>query len=387
MTTVRRVEGGEGPQMLSILKEHAYVDEEMKRVCAEVLDSHQYYMGPQNDRFEAEMAAHLGIRHAIAVNSGTSAFFLILKALGIGPGDEVIVPAMGFVTLAEAVAVVGARARFVDVEPETYNMDPARLEAALTPAVRAVVPAHNYGHPAEVDAVMTFARRHNLRVIEDCAHALGATYRGRSAGSWGDAAFTSFAGKIISVCGLGGMVMTNDDGIAQEVRLLRDHGRPRSGGVRFYEIQRSGYNLRLSELHAAIGRVQVQYLDAWNARRREHAARYNDAFSLVAAPVVCPITRPQVVHAFLHYTIRTDAARRDALRSHLAGRGIQSSILYPMELHLLQPYREAWGHRPGDFPVAEQMTGEILSLPNPPSMTDAMRDMVVSAVRDFFKGS
>jgi dTDP-4-amino-4,6-dideoxygalactose transaminase len=371
---------------LRILKEHGHVDDAMRRAVLEVLDSRTYYMGPQNDQFEGDVARYLGVRHAVAVNSGTSAMFLILKAMGIGPGDEVIVPAMGFVTLAEAVATAGARPRFVDVEPETFNLDPAKLEAARSSATRAVVPAHKYGHPADLDALLKFAVRNSLRLVEDCCHGFGAAYRGTYTGGIGDAGFLSFAGKSISVCGLGGMVVTNDDALAQEVRLLRDHGRPRSGGARFYEIHRIGYNMRLSELHAAIGRAQLPHLTAWNARRRAHAAAYNDAFERRRVPVVPPPTQPDVEHAFLHYTIRVPDGRRDALRAHLTVRGIQSSILYPIELHLLEPYRKAYGHSRGDFPVAEQMTQEVLSLPNPPSMTDGQRAEVIDAVEAFFRG-
>jgi dTDP-4-amino-4,6-dideoxygalactose transaminase len=379
-----RAETGDAAE-LRILKEHGHVDETMKRAVLDVLESRTYYLGAQNDRFEAEAAAMLGVSHAVAVNSGSSAMFLILKALGIGPEDEVIVPAMGFVTLAEAVANTGARPRFVDVEAETFNLDPSALAAAVTPATRAVVPAHKYGHPADLDAILAFTTHHHLRLIEDCCHAFGATLRGRAAGAWGDAGFVSFAGKSISVCGLGGMVVTNDPVISQEVRLLRDHGRPRSGGVRFYEIHRIGYNMRLSEIHASIGRAQLPHLPRWNRRRREHAAAYSDAFERYRVPVVAPTVREDVEHAFLHYTIRVPDGRRDALRAHLATRGIQSSILYPIELHLLDPYRRAYGHAPGDFPVAEQLTREVLSLPNPPSMTDAQRDEVIAAVRAFFE--
>jgi dTDP-4-amino-4,6-dideoxygalactose transaminase len=369
---------------LRILKEHGHVDDAMRKAVLDVLESRTYYMGPQNDRFEAGVAKYLGVKHAVAVNSGTSAMFLILKAMGIGPGDDVIVPAMGFVTLAEAVATAGARPRFVDVETETFNLDPAKLEAARTPATRAVVPAHKYGHPADLDAVLAFAARHSLRLIEDCCHGFGSAYRGRYTGGIGDAGFLSFAGKSISVCGLGGMIVTNDDALAQEVRLLRDHGRPRSGGVRFYEIHRIGYNMRLSELHAAIGLTQLPHLTEWNARRRAHAAAYNDAFERRRVPVVPPLTQPHAEHAFLHYTIRVPDGKRDGLRAHLTARGIQSSILYPIELHMLEPYRQAYGHSRGDFPVAEQMTREVLSLPNPPSMTDDQRSDVIDAVESFF---
>jgi dTDP-4-amino-4,6-dideoxygalactose transaminase len=371
---------------MKISKGHNYVDDEMKRACMDVLDSHQYYLGPQNDQFEAEVASFLGVRHAVAVNSGSSAMFLILQALGIGPGDEVIVPAAGFVTLAEAVAEVGARARFVDIEMETYNLDPEGLDEALTTSVKAIVPAHDYGHPADMDAIEDFAQRHDLFVVEDCCHALGAAYRGKHVGGLGTAGFLSFAGKSVSVCGLGGMVTTNDERLAHEIRLLRDHGRPRSQGQRFYDIQRVGYNLRLSELHAAIGRVQLRHLEDWNKRRRDHAAYYTEAFKRAGLPIVCPTTRSGVTHAFLHYTIRVDADYRDGLKDFLAERGIQTSVLYPVVLYLLPPYVEAWGHRAGDFPNADLFTDEILSLPSHPSLTEDMLALVVSTVTDFFQG-
>ena len=197
---------------MKVGKGHNYVDDAMKMTCLEVLDSHEYYLGSENDEFEAEVAELLEVRQAVAVNSGTSAMFLILQALDIGPGDEVIVPAAGFVTLAEAVAAVGARPRFVDVEMDTYNLDPAGLEATLTEATKAVVPAHNYGHPADMDAISAFSRRHGLSVVEDCAHAFGAAYRGTYVGALGTAGFLSFAGKSISVCGLGGMVVGSKGG-------------------------------------------------------------------------------------------------------------------------------------------------------------------------------
>lgn len=370
---------------MKIHKGHLHVDAAMKQAALEVLDSHQYYMGPQNDAFEEEVAAVLNIRHAVAINSGSSAMFLILKALGIGPGDEVIAPAAGFVTIAEAVANVGAKCRFVDIELDTYNLDATCLASAWNPAVRAIVPSHDYGHPADMESINAFASEHKLAVVEDCAHAFGASYRGVSAGGLGTAGFLSFAGKSISVCGLGGMVITNDDRIAQEVRLLRDHGRPRSQGKRFYDIQRVGYNLRLSELHAAIGRVQLAHLLEWNERRRQNAAFYNRVFAAAGIPVSIPHTRPEVVHAFLHYTLRVDALVRDPLMAYLAEREIETSILYPTPLHLLAPYREAWGYRPGDFPRAEHATRETLALPNHPSMTPEMLETVSGAVIQFFR--
>jgi dTDP-4-amino-4,6-dideoxygalactose transaminase len=367
-------------------KGHDHVDDEMKRAAIATIDSKRYYMGPENDAFEAEMQTALGIQHAATVNSGSSGMFLILRALKIGPGDEVIVPASGFVTLAEAVATVGARARFADIEDETYNFDPAALEKALTPKTKAIVPHHNYGHPADMDAVMAFAKKHNLFVIEDCCHALGSRWRGTSGGGIGHAGFTSFAGKSISVCGLGGMVLTNDPKINEEVRLLRDHGRPRSGGKRFYEITRVGYNLRLSELHAAIGRVQLRHLEAWNERRRANSEGLTLRLNEAKVPVTCPVTRPGAVHAFLHYTVRVPADARDGLKAHLEEKGVETSIMYPTELYLLPPYREVWGGKPGEFPVADRVNREILTLPNNPSLTESDLDYVADSIRGFFRG-
>jgi dTDP-4-amino-4,6-dideoxygalactose transaminase len=372
--------------MSTIHKGHRYVDDAMRDACLSVLESHRYYLGMENDTFEREVAEFLGVKHAISVNSGSSAMFLILQALGIGEGDEVLVQSSGFVTLAEAVANTGARPRFIDVELETYNLDPSLLEAALTPNVKAIVPAHTYGHPAAMADIKAFAQRHHLYIIEDCCHAFGAVYHGEYTGSLGDAGFLSFAGKGISVCGLGGMALTNDDGLAAEVRLLRDHGRPRSAdGSRFYEVLRVGYNLRLSELHAALGRVQLGYLSEWNKQRRANAQRYNELFTERGLPIHLPVTKPNVVHAFLHYTIRVMAEHRDPLKAFLAERGIESSILYPTSQHLLPPYQTMLGCRPGDYSCSEQMTAEILSLPNHPSLTEAELNTVADAVTAYFE--
>lgn len=374
------------PAPRRVRKGFNHVDDAMRQAALDVLDSHEYYLGPQNDAFEAEVASYLGCQHAVAVNSGTSGMFLILVARGIGPGDEVIVPAMGFVTLAEAVVVAGATPVFVDVEPVTYNLDPDAVRSAITPATRAIVPAHKYGHPADMRTLGAIAHEHDLDLIEDACHAFGAEVDGVRVGALGRAGFLSFAGKSISVCGLGGMVVTNDAELAQEVRLLRDHGRPRAKGERFYDILRAGYNLRLSELHAAIGRAQLPHLDAWNERRNANASAYDHAFEAAGLPLGLPTTLPGYRHAFLHYTVRVEGGRRDALRAHLAEAGVEATILYPRDLHLLTPYRDLRGHSEGDFPVAERLTSEVLSLPNHPALTDADRDTVVAAATRFFGG-
>ncbi|MDX2004665.1 MAG: DegT/DnrJ/EryC1/StrS family aminotransferase [Meiothermus sp.] len=361
-----------------------HVDEAMREALLGALESRNYYLGPENEAFEAELANSIGVRHAVAVNSGTSAMMLILRALGIGPGDEVIVPAMGFVTLAEAVAVVGATPRFADVEEQTFNLEPDQAAAAISEKTRAIVPAHKYGHPAEMGRLKALAERHGVYLLEDFCHALGAQHQGQYVGGIGAAGFVSFAGKTISVCGLGGMVTTNNDDLAQEVRLLRDHGRPRAKGQRFYEIHRVGYNLRLSELHAAVGRVQLRRIEEWNQRRRENAALYNRLFAERGLPVVTPQTLPGCTHAFLHYTLRVPEGRRDALQKFLADAGVESTVLYPQDLHLLPPYQALCGHREGDFPVSERLTREVLSLPNHPDVNPEDIQAVVDGVERFY---
>lgn len=372
-------------QVRRVKKAFDYVDGAMSEAMQRVLEARHYYLGPENEAFEAEVSRYLGCEHAVAVNSGTSGMFLILKALQIGPGDEVVVPAMGFVTLAEAVAVTGAKPVFADVEPETYNLDPESVRSVITEATKAIVPAHKYGHPADLDALGAIASERGIAVVEDACHAFGGAYRGRRTGPIGRAGFLSFAGKSISVCGLGGMVVTNDADLANEVRLLRDHGRPRARGERFYDIQRIGYNLRLSEIHAAIGRVQLEHLESWNEARRQRAAELNAGLSEAGAPVRLPRTLPDCVHAFLHYTIAVPEGHRDALRAHVHQAGVDASVLYPQDLHLIGPYQELVGHVEGDFPVAERLTSEVLSLPNHPGLADEDVGVVVEAVASFYR--
>lgn len=374
--------GQEAPRR--VRKGFNHVDDAMRTAALATLESRQYYLGPENDAFEDEVRAYLGCEHAVAVNSGTTGMFLILRALGIGSGDEVIVPAMGFVTLAEAVAVAGAHPVFVEVEPITFNLRPDAVEAAITHRTKAVVPAHKYGHPADMDALRLVATRHRLALIEDTCHAFGAAFDQQRVGALGTAGFLSFAGKGISVCGLGGMVVSNDAALANEVRLLRDHGRPRAKGERFYDIQRIGYNVRLSELHAAIGRVQLRDLETWNERRRANAATYNETLTAAGLPLIVPRTLPRAVHAFLHYTVRVPDGRRDALQAHLATHGVESTILYPQDLHLITPYRALTGHSEGDFPVAEKLTAEVLSLPNHPDIEPNDITYVTEAIERFY---
>lgn len=370
----------------SVRKGFNYVDEAMRQATLEALESRDYYLGPQNDAFEQEVCDYLGCDHAVAVNSGTSGMFLILKALDIGQGDEVIVPAMGFVTLAEAVVVAGATPVFVEVEEHTFNLDTKAVTNAITPATKAIVPAHKYGHPADLKALEKIAREHHLFIIEDACHAFGAEANGQKVGPLGTAGFLSFAGKSISVCGLGGMVVTNDTELANEVRLLRDHGRPRAKGKRFYDIQRAGYNLRLSELHAAIGRVQLRHLDPWNTRRRENAALYNRLIRDSGVPVLVPETLDNYLHAFLHYTIRVPDGRRDDLQAFLATHGIESTVLYPQDLHLLKPYRHLGDYTQGSFPATEKLTSEVLSLPNHPDINSDDITYVVGNIIRFYGG-
>lgn len=367
---------------------HGYVDDAMRAAVNRALDSEVYFQGTETDGFEREFAAAYGVKHAVTVNSGSSALFLILLGLGIGPGDEVLVPAAGFVTVGESVLNVGATPVFIDIEDETYAMDLGKVEEKIGPRAKAIIPVHTYGHPMDMDRVLELAARRGLVVIEDCAHANGARYSGRKVGTMGRCGFFSFAGKSMSVAGLGGMVITDDDDLAREVRLRRDHGRARNVGQDWYRMERIGHNLRLSELHAAIGRVQLTHLDEWNARRRENAAQYTRLLAESGVPLRAPVIRPWAEHAFLHYTIRARSLEeRRGLVKHLEGKGVDLKVIYPMTIPQLPAFQERLGIPAGSLPVAEKVVDEILCLPVNPKITPENIGYVVEGIQSFYRGA
>jgi dTDP-4-amino-4,6-dideoxygalactose transaminase len=342
---------------------------------AGVVRSGQFILGPNVAAFEHEAAQFLGVRHAVAVNSGTDALVIALRAAGIGPGDEVITSPFTFFATAEAVSQVGAMPVFVDIDPVTYNLNPWQVEAAVTEHTRAILPVHLFGHAAEVDAVLRVARRHKLKVIEDVAQAFGGRYRGHHLGALGDAgAFSFFPSKNLGAFGDGGLVTTNDDDLADTARMLRAHGSRRK-----YHNETIGYNSRLDEVQAAVLRVKLPHLAEWNAARRAVAARYHDL--LAGLDLALPGEAPGVEHVFHQYTVRISGGRRDAVQAALQQAGIGTMVYYPVPLHRLPVYADLGYH----LPEAERAAAAVLSLPMGPFLTPEVQDRVAGALRDALK--
>lgn len=339
-----------------------------------VMDSGWYIGGPEVEAFESEFARYCGVAHCVGVGNGLDALTLLLRAYGVGAGDEVLVPSNTFIATWLAVSQCGATP--VPVEPlaDTHNMDPAQVEAALTPRTRAIMPVHLYGQAADMDPLMEIAKRRGLVVIEDAAQAQGAEYKGRRAGALGHAAGTSFyPGKNLGAFGDAGAVLTDDAAIADKVRTLRNYG----SKVK-YEHLESGYNSRLDELQAALLREKLKVLDDWNVRRRAVAKQYDEG--LRGLPLQLPVVPAWALPVWHLYVVATP--RREELRRHLEQRGIGTVIHYPKPPHLQDCYAS---YRDRKLPLAERLAGEVLSLPMSPDMTDAEIAEVIGAVRDFFR--
>ena len=356
---------------IDLVRQHAALADELLAATARVLASSRFILGPEVKALESELASLGGARHGIGLNSGTDALLLALKAVGVGPGDEVITSAFSFVASASTVVMIGAVPVFVDIDPETYNLDPRRLEAAVTPRTRAVVPVHLYGQSAAMDEIEAIARRRGLAVVADAAQAVGASYGGRPIAAWGDASTLSFyPTKNLGGCGDGGMVLTTRDDVAERVRLLRDHGSSRK-----YVHVELGYSSRLDELQAALLRVKLTHLAEWTDARRRLAARYCDG--LAGTGLGLPAERPPARHVYHQFAVR--APRRDALAAALAALGVGTSVHYPTILPCQPLFSRPGAER--DFPHAARAATEMLGLPCFPEITDQEIDTVVSAVR------
>jgi dTDP-4-amino-4,6-dideoxygalactose transaminase len=352
--------------------QHDSIRDEIDAAIAAVINRGDFVAGRDVAAFEAEWAAYCHTAHAVAVSNGTDALHLALRALGVGPGDEVIIPAHTFIATAEATTMVGATPVLVDIDPATYTIDPAAVERAITPRTRAVIPVHLYGLTADMDWLADICARHDIFLLEDACQAHGALYRDRRAGSLGDlAAFSFYPGKNLGALGDAGAITTNTVEMADRVRSLRDHG----SVMKYYHAE-PGFCARMDTIQAATLRVKLRYLEQWNERRRRVARWYHDRLAGLDE-VVTPIESEWARHVFHLYVVRVP--HRDQLIRELAAEGVATLVHYPRPVHLHSAYADL-EHVPGDFPIAETATESILSLPLYPEMTESQVDYVVHAL-------
>jgi dTDP-4-amino-4,6-dideoxygalactose transaminase len=350
----------------------------LEQAFARVVSNGRFILGPEVEAFEAEIARFVGTGHAIGVSSGSDALVCALAALGIGAGDEVVTTAFTFFATAGAVLRLGAVPKLVDVRAGTLNMDPERLEAAIGPRVRALVPVHLFGQPAEMDAIAEIAERRGVPIVEDAAQALGAAYAGRQAGAWGKlGCFSFYPSKPLGALGDGGMIVTSDAELAERCRALRVHG-----AVRKNEHVMAGFNFRLDALQAALLRAKLPYLEGWLAERREHAALYARAFNGIRGLEVLAM-HPKATSSFAHFTLRVADEKRNALAARLGARGVETAVYYPLPLHL-QPALVSLGYGAGALPESERAAREVLSIPLSPGLGVAQRDHVIATICEFF---
>ena len=358
--------------LVDLRAQYRTIQHEVMAAIEQVLADMQLFLGPQTQAFEQEFAHYCGCRYGVGLSSGTDALALALRACKIGPGDEVITVANTFIATVEAIAMVGARPVFVDIDPDTYTMDWRQLDQALTSRTRAIIPVHLFGHPVEMQPVLEFANAHGLRVIEDASQAHGATYQGRQVGSFGDAGcFSFYCSKNLGAYGEAGICVTNDSELAASLRLLRDHG----SRIR-YQHEELGVNARIDEMQAAILRVKLAHLDRWNEARRAHANMYTGQLQgLVEA---LPIVHPASTHVYYVYVVQVQ--ERDRFRQMLEQEGIATGIHYPLPLHL-QPACAQYGYTRGMLPVTEAAAERIVSLPMYPELTAEQIETVIAAIR------
>lgn len=361
--------------LLDLKAQYAALRDEIHAAIERVVESQQFILGPEVEALEEEVAAYSHCRYGVGVSSGTDALLVGLMAIGLQSGDEVITTPYTFFATAGSIARLGARPVFVDIDPQTYNLDPAKVEAAITPRTRAIMPVHLFGQMADMDPILAVAERHGLYVIEDAAQAIGAEYKGRRAGSLGHlGCFSFFPSKNLGGFGDGGMVVTNDPNLADRVRLLRGHGaRPK------YYHKVVGGNFRLDALQAAVLRVKLKHLDEWTAARQRNAERYRQMFAAAGVDVGLPCDAGYGRHIYNQFVIRSK--RRDALMAHLKAHGVGCEIYYPVPLHLQECFADL-GYKVGDFPASEQAAQETLALPIYPELSEAQQETVVRTVAE-----
>lgn len=359
---------------LDLKAHHAPLIEKFDRAIREVIESNAFAGGPFVEKFEEEFAAFCGSSYAIGVGNGTDALWLTLLALGIGEGDEVITVPNTFIATAEAIAYCKARPVFVDVDPDTFTMNPAELEKSVTERTKAIVPVHLFGQPADMDPILEFARARGLFVIEDAAQAHGAKYKGREAGTMGDAGcFSFYPGKNLGAFGEAGAVVTSDLELQKRIQVLRDHGQSR----KYYHAV-MGWNCRMDGIQAAVLSIKLRHLEQANLLRREHALRYNRAFAGIDE-LITPVEAHYSQHVYHVYALRVQ--ERDEVRRHLQEKGVGCAVHYPIPVHLQEACRNL-GYQEGAFPIAEKLAEEFLSLPMFPELTAEQIEYVACCVSE-----
>lgn len=358
--------------MVDLKKQFKDIREEVIEVVTEILESSQYVLGPKVSGFEKKIADYHGVREAIGVASGTDALHLSIDALGISEGDEVITTPFTFFATVEAILYTGATPVFVDIEPDTLNIDVSQIESKITEKIKAILPVHLFGHMADMERILDIAKRYGLKVIEDCAQSFGARLNDKKAGSFGDAGcFSFYPSKNLGGYGDGGMIILNDSMVADTIRKLRNHGSRGS-----YRHENVGFNSRLDEIQAGILLVKLRHIDEYNRKRRQNAALYSE---LLSDKVKCPVEKNGVYHVFHQYTIMSE--RRDEIQQRLKENGVSSVIYYPVPLHM-QDALKFLGYKEGTFPVAEKVAREVLSLPIYPELEESVIIRIAEIIRD-----
>jgi dTDP-4-amino-4,6-dideoxygalactose transaminase len=358
--------------MVDLKIQYESIKDEINNAVLSVIQSTHFILGPQGKAFEEEVAAYHGVKHAVALASGTDALHLALLAAGIKQGDEVITTPFTFIATAEAISYIGAVPVFVDIRSDTFNMDIAKAEAAITRKTKAILPVHLYGQAVEMDALMQIAKKHGIRVIEDCAQSFGAEFKGQKTGTFGDiGCFSFFPSKNLGAYGDGGMVITDDSALAERLLSLRNHG----SHMRYYHDE-IGFNSRLDEVQAAILRVKLKHIDEYNAKRRINAMLYNKC--LITAGVQTPFEMSGAKHVYHQYTIRINV--RDSVKKALDAAKVSNMIYYPVPLHLQEAYKHL-NMRRGSLPVTERAADEVLSLPMYPELTEDQIKSICATVK------
>ena len=360
-------------------RQYAQIGAEVEKAVCEVLRSGCYILGPNVKALESELAEYIGCKYTVALNSGTDALHIALRALNIGEGDEVITTAFTFVATAEAIGIVGAKPVFVDIDENTYNIDPAKIEAAITSKTKAIIPVHLYGQPCDMDAIMSIANKHNLKVIEDCCQAIGASFKGQRVGTFGDIGCYSFyPTKNLGAMGDGGLCTVNSEELRDRLISLRNHG----SMVRYHNDE-LGINSRLDEIQAAILRIKARHIDEWNSKRRDLATNYNRLFAS-CSDIQTPVELDNTYCVYHQYTVKIP--NRDEIHKMLGEKGIGAMLYYPIPLHL-QKVNAYVGMGKGSLPITEKNTECVISLPMFPELTFEEQETIASTLIDCIEKS